>query len=162
MAEKRRGGGARRSPAKKSTGTYGQQTRAGKRTGMTASQKKNLDARSSTKGLSKSTPTKSKATKPKTKPGFYEAGTRDKKDYSKDTRPVRGKTVTKAAPTKKAAPAKKAAPKSKFGVGTSKTVQHKGRSMANVTKEQLQKSGYKSLTAYMNAWNKQGKRPTKK
>ncbi len=157
MAEKRRGGGARRSPAKKSTGTYGQQTRAGKRTGMTASQKKNLDARSSTKGLSKPK-TKSTATKPKTKPGFYEAGTRDKKDYSKDTRPVRGKsnTVTKATPTKKAAP------KSKFGVGTSKTVQHKGRSMANVTKEQLQKSGYKSLTAYMNAWNKQGKRPTKK
>ena len=68
------------------------------------------------------------------------------------------KAKAKAAPKK--APAKKPAPKkSKFGVGDSQTVEHKGKKMANVTKEQLEKSGLKSLTAYMNKWKKTGKRP---
>lgn len=65
------------------------------------------------------------------------------------------------APAKPAAKpaAKKAAPKkSKFGVGSSKTVTHNGRKMANVTAEQLKKTGL-SLRQYMNSWNKAGKRP---
>ncbi len=48
--------------------------------------------------------------------------------------------------------------KSKFGVGGSKTVEHKGKKLANVTKEQLNASGL-SLRQYMNKWNKTGKRP---
>ena len=56
----------------------------------------------------------------------------------------------------KASPAPK---RSKFGKGNAKTIKHKGRSMANVTAEQLKASGHKSLTAYMNAWNRSGKRP---
>lgn len=48
--------------------------------------------------------------------------------------------------------------KSKFGVGGSKTVEHKGKKLANVTKEQLKASGL-SLRQYMNKWNKTGKRP---
>jgi hypothetical protein len=79
--------------------------------------------------------------------------TAKKRGMNLENIPVRGKSKTATKP---------AAKTSKFGVGSSKTIQHRGRSMANVTKEQLQKSGYKSLTAYMNAWNKQGKRPTKK
>lgn len=47
----------------------------------------------------------------------------------------------------------------KFGQGSSKTVMHKGKKMANVTREQLDKSGM-SLREYMNKWNKTGKRPS--
>lgn len=60
------------------------------------------------------------------------------------------------APAKRSAPAKSA----KFGVGSNKTVMHKGKEMANVTAEQLKKTGM-SLREYMNAWNKSGKRPVK-
>lgn len=63
-----------------------------------------------------------------------------------------------AAAKPKAAAAKPKASASKFGVGTSKTVMHKGKEMANVTAEQLKGSGL-SLRAYMNQWNKTGKRP---
>jgi len=48
----------------------------------------------------------------------------------------------------------------KFGVGSSKTIMHKGRSMLNVTADQLKKTGL-TQTEYMKAWNKTGKRPTK-
>ena len=74
------------------------------------------------------------------------------------------KAKPKAAAAKpKAAAAKPAAAKpkagvSKFGVGTSKTITHKGKEMANVTAEQLKGSGL-SLRAYMNQWNKTGNRP---
>lgn len=63
-----------------------------------------------------------------------------------------------AAAKPKAAAAKPKASASKFGAGTSKTIMHKGREMANVTAEQLKASGL-SLRAYMNQWNKTGKRP---
>ena len=69
------------------------------------------------------------------------------------------KAKPKAAAAKpKAAAAKPKASASKFGVGTSKTIMHKGKEMANVTAEQLKGSGL-SLLAYMNQWNKTGKRP---
>ena len=51
--------------------------------------------------------------------------------------------------------------RSKFGVGSAKTITHKGREMANVDASQLKATGM-SLRSYMNAWNKTGKRPTKK
>ena len=65
-------------------------------------------------------------------------------------RALRAKTVT----AKKTSPAS-----SKFGVGSGKFKMHKGKKMANVSKEQLNKTGM-SLRAYMNSWNKTGKRPT--
>ena len=46
-------------------------------------------------------------------------------------------------------------PTGRFGEGSSKTRNGK----ANVSKEQLEKTGL-TLTAYMNKWNKSGKRPT--
>jgi hypothetical protein len=52
--------------------------------------------------------------------------------------------------------AKKDAAKGGFGSGSAKTRGGK----ANVSKEQLNKSGL-TLTQYMNQWNKSGKRPTK-
>lgn len=48
----------------------------------------------------------------------------------------------------------------RFGQGSSKTITRNGKKMANVSAEQLKKTGM-SLRAYMNAWNKSGKRPTK-
>lgn len=51
--------------------------------------------------------------------------------------------------------------RSKFGVGSAKTITYKGREMANVDASQLKATGM-SLRSYMNAWNKTGKRPTKK
>lgn len=72
------------------------------------------------------------------------------------------KAAPKAAPAPaKKAPAKKAPAKkstSKFGSGSSQTVTHRGRKMANVSREQLKSSGL-SLRAYMNKWKKTGKRP---
>ena len=57
--------------------------------------------------------------------------------------------------------AAKAPKRSKFGVGSAKTITHNGRKMANVDASQLKATGM-SLRSYMNAWNKTGKRPTKK
>ena len=51
--------------------------------------------------------------------------------------------------------------RSRFGVGSAKTITYKGREMANVDASQLKATGM-SLRSYMNAWNKTGKRPTKK
>jgi len=48
---------------------------------------------------------------------------------------------------------------SKFGVGSAKTIMHNGRRLANVSADQLKKTGM-SLRQYMNMWNKTGKRPT--
>tara|TARA_R110000751_G_scaffold283578_1_gene386976 strand:+ start:439 stop:1368 length:930 start_codon:yes stop_codon:yes gene_type:complete len=56
---------------------------------------------------------------------------------------------------------KKVATKAKFGVGSSKTITHNGRSMANVTGDQLKKTGLKSTAAYMRRWKELGTRPTK-
>ena len=67
------------------------------------------------------------------------------------------KAKPKTAAAKPAASKPKASA-SKFGVGTSKTITHKGKEMANVTAEQLKASGL-SLRAYMNQWNKTGNRP---
>lgn len=53
--------------------------------------------------------------------------------------------------------ATKSEPK-KFGQGDQKVIRN---NKANVSKEQLASSGL-SLRAYMNAWNKSGKRPGKK
>ena len=47
------------------------------------------------------------------------------------------------------------------GKGSKTITNSAGKKLANVTKEQLQASGFTSLRAYMNAWNKTGKRPTK-
>ena len=73
------------------------------------------------------------------------------------TASMRAKPKASAAKPKASA-AKPNAASSKFGVGTSKTIMHKGKEMANVTAEQLKGSGL-SLRAYMNQWNKSGKRP---
>lgn len=51
---------------------------------------------------------------------------------------------------------KEASKGSKFG--DKKYVKHGGKNKANVTKEELKKSGL-TLTQYMNKWNKSGKRP---
>ena len=68
----------------------------------------------------------------------------------------------KAAAAKKEASApKKETKKKAWGAGSSKTIEHKGKKMANVTKEQLAASGL-SLRAYMNQWNETGKRPSAK
>jgi hypothetical protein len=69
----------------------------------------------------------------------------------------------KAAAKKKASAPKKETKTKKrvWGAGSSKTIEYKGKKMANVTKEQLAASGL-SLRAYMNQWNKTGKRPSAK
>lgn len=84
-----------------------------------------------------------------------------------------GDLMAAASGTKKAATKPKPKPKPKakakapakkvtaFGSGSSKTITRNGKKLANVSKEQLSRSGL-SLRAYMNAWNKSGKRPTKK
>jgi hypothetical protein len=46
----------------------------------------------------------------------------------------------------------------RFGVGGDKTVMHNGRSMANVTADQLKETGL-ALPQYMRLWGKTGKRP---
>lgn len=75
---------------------------------------------------------------------------------------VKPKAATKPEPKPKVKPKPKPInpkyKKSKFGAGNSKTVEHKGKKLANVTKEQLKASGL-SLRQYMNKWNKTGKRP---
>ena len=48
-----------------------------------------------------------------------------------------------------------------FGSGSSKVIRRNGKNLANVSAEQLKKTGM-SLRQYMNAWNKTGNRPTKK
>lgn len=76
-----------------------------------------------------------------------------------------GDLMAAASGTKKAAAKPK--PKAKapaknataFGSGSSKTITRNGKKLANVSKEQLSRSGL-SLRGYMNAWNKSGKRPT--
>lgn len=71
------------------------------------------------------------------------------------------KASARKSSSPKSAPAMSApAMKSKFGVGSSKTIMHNGKELANVTAEQLKKTGM-SLREYMNAWNKSGSRPTK-
>ena len=80
---------------------------------------------------------------------------RRKARASKRVASVQKKSAPKAAP--KAAP--KTATRSKFGVGSAKTITHRGKSLANVSAEQLKKTGL-SLRQYMNMWNKTGKRPT--
>ena len=82
---------------------------------------------------------------------------------SRRRRPSSSTPASPAKPKAAAKPAAKstakpAARKSKFGVGSSKTVMHNGRKMANVTAEQLKKTGL-SLRQYMNKWNKTGSRP---
>lgn len=49
----------------------------------------------------------------------------------------------------------------RFGQGSSKTITRNGRKLANVSADQLKKTGM-SLKAYIEAWNKTGKRPTKR
>ena len=71
--------------------------------------------------------------------------------------PMVATAVGKSGTTKKAAASKR----SKFGVGSSKTIMHKGKKLANVDASQLKATGM-TLRGYMNAWNKSGKRPTKK
>lgn len=75
--------------------------------------------------------------------------------------PMVATSVGKSADTKKAATASSSAKRSKFGVGSSKTITHKGKKMANVDASQLKATGM-TLRGYMNAWNKSGKRPSKK
>lgn len=67
--------------------------------------------------------------------------------------PGKKKTTPKKVAAKKAAP-KKGGVTGKGG----KTVSKGGKKLANVTREQLKKSGL-SLRAYMNKWNKTGTRP---
>lgn len=68
---------------------------------------------------------------------------------------VAGNTV-KSANAKDSNKNKEASKGSKFG--DKKYVKHGGKNKANVTKEELKKSGL-TLTQYMNKWNKSGKRP---
>jgi|OM-RGC.v1.007251496 hypothetical protein len=49
--------------------------------------------------------------------------------------------------------------KVRFGVGSNKTIERNGKKFANVTADQLKKTGL-SQAAYMRMWNKTGKRPT--
>ena len=69
------------------------------------------------------------------------------------------KTKTNGVTTKKVTPPKQ----SKFGVGSSKTIMHNGKRMANVTKDQLDNTGM-TQSEYMKAWKADptGKRPTGK
>ena len=66
----------------------------------------------------------------------------------------------RSVPIPKTVKKTKTATKAKFGVGSSKTIMHNGRSMANVTGDQLKKTGLKSTAAYMRRWKELGKRPT--
>ena len=64
----------------------------------------------------------------------------------------------RSVPIPKTVKKTKTATKAKFGVGNGKTVMHNGRSMANVTADQLKKTGL-TLSQYMNSWDKTGARP---
>ncbi len=66
--------------------------------------------------------------------------------------------ATKARRKPATTAAKPMAKRSKFGVGSAKTVMHKGKRLANVSAEQLKKTGL-TLRQYMNKWNKTGSRP---
>ena len=49
--------------------------------------------------------------------------------------------------------------KVRFGVGSNKIIERNGKKFANVTADQLKKTGL-SQDAYMKMWDKTGKRPT--
>lgn len=67
--------------------------------------------------------------------------------------------ATKARRKPATTTAKPTAKRSKFGVGSAKTIMHNGKKLANVSADQLKKTGL-SLRQYMNKWNKTGKRPS--
>lgn len=75
--------------------------------------------------------------------------------------PMVATSLGKPAGVKTAATVSSSAKRSKFGVGSSKTITHKGKKLANVDASQLKATGM-TLRGYMNAWNKSGKRPIKK
>jgi membrane protein involved in colicin uptake len=46
----------------------------------------------------------------------------------------------------------------RFGVGSAKTIMRNGKELANVSAEQLERTGL-TLRQYMNQWNRTGRRP---
>ena len=68
-----------------------------------------------------------------------------------DTKPQAAPVVAKPTP-----PQKKT--QQVFGQGDTKTIQRDGKSVANVSRQQLQETGL-SLRDYLNTWNKTGDRP---
>ena len=84
------------------------------------------------------------------------------KKVNRRGRPVKAKASTKAPAKNSSTTVVSSKGKQKVTGKGSKTVNTARGKLANVTREQLAASGHKSLTSYMNAWNKTGKRPTKR
>ena len=89
------------------------------------------------------------------------------KNQIKSVEDIYGKKSTKAPKPPSPPPTIPSPPKppptssKPFGSGSSKVIRRNGKNLANVSAEQLKKTGM-SLRQYMNAWNKTGNRPTKK
>lgn len=102
---------------------------------------------------------KKPATKPKAKPYNPSAVAAGYKPGKK--KKVKSGDLMAASSGKLKTPSTKPKKKTAFGSGSAKTITRNGKQLANVSKEQLSRSGL-SLRGYMNAWNKTGKRPTAK
>tara|TARA_R100000005_G_C5003127_1_gene211133 strand:+ start:4092 stop:4553 length:462 start_codon:yes stop_codon:yes gene_type:complete len=75
-----------------------------------------------------------------------------KKKSNTTTTKTKSKNTTSTTTKKK--------PSVRFGVGSNKIIKKDGKQFANVTADQLKRTGL-SQAAYMKMWNKTGKRPTK-
>jgi len=65
----------------------------------------------------------------------------------------------RSARARKLAAARSAKPSTgRFGVGSAKTIMRNGKELANVSAEQLERTGL-TLRQYMNQWNRTGRRP---
>lgn len=78
----------------------------------------------------------------------------DEMKRASDARKNKSKTTTTTTTTAKKKPSVR------FGVGSNKIIKKDGKQFANVTADQLERTGL-SQAAYMKMWNKTGKRPTK-
>ena len=96
--------------------------------------------------------------KPKAKPKVTVQGPKAAKRTLAQERLREGKKIVTDVKSPPKPPPTSSKP---FGSGSSKVIRRNGKNLANVSAEQLKKTGM-SLRQYMNAWNKTGNRPTKK
>ena len=98
------------------------------------------------------------ADKPKAKPKVTVQGPKAAKRTLAQERLREGKKIVTDVKSPPKPPPTSSKP---FGSGSSKVIRRNGKNLANVSAEQLKKTGM-SLRQYMNALNKTGNRPTKK
>ena len=77
----------------------------------------------------------------------------------KTNAPARTPANPRSARAQQLAASRSAKPSTgRFGVGSAKTIMRNGKELANVSAEQLKKTGL-TLREYMNQWNRTGRRP---